>query len=124
MRLNHINIKAPADLLAEEKHFFCDLLGLREGPRPDFDSPGYWLYAEDQAIVHLSVSQGHLRAERQGHLDHVAFQTTGLKAFLRRLDNAGIEYSRSYLEACDMTQLFFDSPTGTRIEINFVDESS
>jgi catechol 2,3-dioxygenase-like lactoylglutathione lyase family enzyme len=122
MQLHHINIRAPADLLADEMVFFRDILGLTEGPRPAFISPGYWLYSGDQPIVHLSQGERHIGAERGGYFDHVAFQTTGLGVFMRRLENAGIEYSTSYIDATATTQVFIDSPTGTKIEVSFADE--
>jgi catechol 2,3-dioxygenase-like lactoylglutathione lyase family enzyme len=123
MRLHHINIRAPADLLAEEKNFFRDILGLSEGPRPAFTNPGYWLYYGDQPIVHLSQGDRHIGGERGSYFDHVAFQTSGLGVFLRRLENAGIEYSTSYVDATATTQVFVNSPTGTRIEVSFADET-
>ena len=122
MKLDHINIKAPAELLDREKQFFLDLLGLTEGARPAFSSRGYWLYAEGKPVVHLSVSDQHYASKRQGYFDHVAFRSSGLGDFLRRLDAAGVEHNRGYVEACNMTQIFLRSPTGTRIEVNFVDE--
>ena len=122
MQLHHINIKAPADLLEEEKQFFCEVLGLSEGSRPDFKSAGYWLYADEDPIVHLSVSQNHFQTEGQGYFDHVAFQSSDLPALIKRLSDAEIAYRDSFVEACDMTQIFFNSPTGTGIEVNFVGE--
>jgi len=123
MQLHHINIKAPSELLDAEKHFFLDVLGLTEGPRPAFTSPGYWLYSGDHPIVHLSVSQQHFASERQGYFDHVAFQSTGLPSFLKRLENAGLDYSTSHIDATATTQIFLHSPTGTKIEVSFVDET-
>jgi catechol 2,3-dioxygenase-like lactoylglutathione lyase family enzyme len=123
MQLHHINIKAPADLLAEEKNFFRDILGLSEGPRPAFTNPGYWLYYADQPIVHLSQGEHYIGREHGSYFDHVAFQTTGLGDFLRRLEKAGIEYSTSYIDATATTQVFINSPTGTRIEVSFADET-
>jgi hypothetical protein len=41
---------------------------------------------------------------------------------MRRLENAGIEYSTSYIDATATTQVFIDSPTGTKIEVSFADE--
>lgn len=122
MQLHHINIKAPTELLDEEKDFFCAVLGLSDGERPAFNSAGYWLYAGDQPIVHLSVSQNHFQTEGQGYFDHVAFQSSDLPALLRRLADADIAYRDSFVEACNMTQIFFNSPTGTGIEVNFVGE--
>ena len=122
MKLHHINIKAPMALLEREKRFFCELLGLREGSRPEFSSRGFWLYDGDDAIVHLSESERHSAGDGQGCFDHVAFQSSGLAQFTNRLRSLEIDYRDAYLEELDMTQLFLESPTGTRIEINFVGE--
>jgi len=43
--LNHINLRAPDALLATLRDFYCEVVGLREGPRPAFGSRGWWLYA-------------------------------------------------------------------------------
>ena len=48
-RLNHIGVATP-DLDASIA-FYRDVLGLTVGPRPDFDTDGYWLYAGGHAIV-------------------------------------------------------------------------
>ena len=122
MQLHHINIKAPYALLERERDFFRDLLGLREGPRPAFSGRGFWLYDGDDAIVHLSESDRHTGGGGQGCFDHVAFQTSGLARFADRLRSLEIGYRDAYLEELDLTQLFLESPTGTRIEINFVGE--
>lgn len=122
MRLDHINIRAPAALMSAEKDFFCDILGLVEGTRPAFTSPGHWLYAGDHPIVHLSARPQYINSEQASYFDHVAFQTAGLDTFLRRLEAAGLDYSSNYIDATSTTQIFVTSPTGTRIEISFVDE--
>ena len=122
MQLHHINIKGPWDLLVKEKDFFCDVLGLREGSRPNFSSRGYWLYAGDNAIVHLSESDSHIGAEQQGHFDHVAFQTSGLGGLLKTLKEKEVDHSVVYLAEIDMSQVFCRSPSGTRIELNFPGE--
>jgi catechol 2,3-dioxygenase-like lactoylglutathione lyase family enzyme len=121
MNLHHINIKAPALLMEEEKRFFCDVLGLREGHRPDFSSQGYWLYCGDQAIVHLSLSDQHLSNECQSYFDHVAFQTTDLQDLLQRLETADIEHSSNHVSELGMTQIFLKSPSATGIEVNCLD---
>ena len=117
MNLHHINIKAPALLMEAEKRFFCEVLGLREGHRPDFASQGYWLYCGDQAIVHLSLSEQHFPNERQGYFDHVAFQTSDIQDLLQRLEAAGIEHSSNHVSELGMTQIFLKSPSATGIEV-------
>lgn len=122
MQLHHINIKGPRELLEAEKQFFCEVLGLREGERPNFRSRGYWLYSGDNAIVHLSESDAHIDSGKQGCFDHVAFQTSNLKQFVRTLEDMEIGHSMVYLDDINMTQIFCKSPSGTGIEINFQDE--
>ncbi len=122
MYIHHINIKAPIELLEQEKQFFCDALSLHEGYRPTYSNKGYWLYSEDKAIVHLTESKVHFRNERQGFFDHVAFQTKGLKKVVQTLENMNIKYSIGYIAECDMTQIFFKAPSNTKIEVNFINE--
>ena len=123
MHIDHINIRAQAELMEAEKRFFCDILDLHEGQRPDFGSRGYWLYSGDQAIVHLSLGEKLVETTNSGYLDHVAFRGTGLEQFSTRLEQAGIRYSTNFVAEHNMTQLFLKSPTGTGIEVNFIDEA-
>ena len=108
--------------MERERRFFCDILGLRDGPRPAFSSKGYWLYAGDQPIVHLSQGSRVLPEGRTGYLDHVAFRCSGLHLLIERLQDAAIEYSTTYLAELNMTQVFLQSPSATGIEVNFIDE--
>ena len=122
MQLHHINIKGPRKLLEREKEFFCEVLGLRDGNRPNFSSKGYWLYAGNNAIVHLSESESHFTNEKQGFIDHVAFQTSNLVKFIQILKDRKIDHSIDYLPEIEMTQVFFKAPSGTGIEVNFQNE--
>jgi len=123
MKLHHINIKAPWDLLEKEKAFFCQILKLAEGERPNFPARGFWLYAENIPIVHLSESNSHGKTSKQGYFDHVAFQSTDHKALIKELEANDIHYSAVYLADINMTQVFFRSPTDTRVEVNFENEA-
>ena len=93
MQIDHINIKAPAALLEQVREFYCAVLGLDEGPRPDFPSPGYWLYARECPLVHLSVGPETTARPAAGYLDHVAFRAEDLVTFLARLDSIGYRLS-------------------------------
>lgn len=79
MHIDHINIKAPPPLLREVRQFYCEVLGLEEGARPRFATRGHWLYAPSGPIVHLSEARGQKAVGAGGHLDHMAFRTTGLE---------------------------------------------
>jgi len=123
MHLDHINISAPAELLAEVRDFYCNLLGLAEGFRPMFSKKGFWLYSEEKPIIHLVESLDHHHNGKQGFFDHFALQATGLKKLLEKLDTAGIGYKMSYLPETDLSQVFCKDPAGIRVEINFPGES-
>jgi catechol-2,3-dioxygenase len=124
MKLDHINISAPMELLREVRDFYCSVLGLKEGYRPDFGQKGFWLYSTDKPLIHLSESDAVLAGMKQGHLNHVAFQTTGLEDMTERLKSKNIEYRSCYIAEINMSQLFFHDPAGTCIEVNFLNEST
>lgn len=119
MHIDHINIRAPRELLRQVREFYCAVLGLEEGFRPAFPSEGHWLYADDKPIVHLSLGAETAQAAARTCLDHVAFQAAGLDDFRARLDALGVEYRSSYIPELHMSQLFFSDPTGTGLEVNF-----
>ena len=52
--LNHYNLRADHALMEKLRDFYCDIVGLVVGFRPPFGSHGYWLYAGEQAVLHLS----------------------------------------------------------------------
>lgn len=53
-RLDHVTIDtrdAPRMI-----GFFKTVLGVEEGYRPPFPSPGHWLYLDDRPVIHLSLT--------------------------------------------------------------------
>ena len=122
MKIDHINIAAPLDLMAAVKDFYCKALQLEDGPRPDFGIPGHWLYGDDEPIVHLMESNNHMQGDAPPHLDHVAFRFTGLKAYTERLEKLGVECSAFYNPSINATQVFCQDPCGNGVEAIFSDE--
>lgn len=118
--LDHINIVAPAALLAQVRDFYCQLLALTPGPRPAFRRPGYWLYANGQALLHLTEDTR--QGSATGHLDHVAFACVDLAATRQRLAALGQHYTEDV--STGQEQLFLRDPTGLTIELNFARESA
>mgnify|MGYP000188652562 CR=1 FL=1 len=50
-KLDHVNVRtARLDAMIA---WYGEMLGMNTGPRPDFDFPGAWLYAGDNAVIHL-----------------------------------------------------------------------
>ena len=113
--LDHITLN-PADLSAS-LGFYVDLLGLRDGDRPSFDSPGAWLYSGDRPIVHLVAGRG--GGASSGAVDHIALRAEGLAAMIARLTAAGIAYETATVPGRGLKQIFLRDPDGVRIELTF-----
>ena len=114
--LDHINVWT-ADLEATRR-FYVDVLGLREGDRPGFQSVGAWLYSGDAALVHLVARDDALDGPT-GAVNHVAFQARGLAQVVARLDARGIAYTQRTVPGRGMIQVFLHDPNGVRIELCF-----
>ena len=119
MRIDHINIAAPMQLLEEVRDFYCKALLLEEGPRPDFGIPGFWLYGDGKPILHLIESNEHHRAAKPHYLDHVAFEVDDLQGYTERLDRLGVEYSVNHIPDYNISQVFCHDPCGIGVEANF-----
>jgi catechol 2,3-dioxygenase-like lactoylglutathione lyase family enzyme len=129
--LNHVNLRAPHALLLELRDFYRDVVGLKLGPRPAFGSPGYWLYAGDVAVLHLSEQQrdeaprGPVRADAPVTFDHVAFAAVEPEAAAAALRAHDVVFRVDRSAATRQHQFFFADPAGNGVELNFpyVDES-
>jgi extradiol dioxygenase family protein len=123
--LNHINLRAPRALLRELRDFYCEVVGLRDGPRPAFGSQGFWLYAGDAAVVHLSeqhageTPRGPVRADAPATFDHVAFTAADPEAAAATLRARGIAFRVDRNTVTRQHQFFFVDPAGNGIELNF-----
>lgn len=100
--------------------FYCGLLGLHEGQRPDLGFPGAWLYAEGQtqAVLHIYWDRP-MPALRTGVIDHLAFSASGLKAVKARFDAAAIPYDLRQQTGSGTWQLFSHDPNGAKVELDF-----
>jgi catechol 2,3-dioxygenase-like lactoylglutathione lyase family enzyme len=117
--IDHMNIGGSAALVEACRNFYVDVLGLREGPRPPFRSRGFWLYAGDAPVIHLTERAHGLETQPPGTLDHYAMRCTGLDEAVARLDRHGVPYTREEVPAQNQTQLFVHDPAGIAIELNF-----
>ncbi|WP_215397471.1 VOC family protein [Rheinheimera oceanensis] len=120
--IDHLNISGPENLIEEVREFYEKILGLKVGNRPNFRRAGYWLYASEKAIIHLTVSEDN-RSGSHTYLDHFAFRVTGLSSAKKWLDSQGVEYKQSIVSEMNQVQLFLSDPAGNGVELNFVGES-
>lgn len=115
--MNHFTVTA--EDRAQTLGFYCGLLGLQEGPRPDLGFPGAWLYAGGpQAVLHLYFDRP-MPAQRTGVIDHLAFSATDLKAVKARFEAAGVPHELRRQKQSGIWQLFSHDPNGARVELDF-----
>ena len=64
LSLGHVTVRS-ADIERTEC-FYCDLLGMRLGPRPAIAVPGRWFYIGDQAVLHVLPRQAEAASGAEG----------------------------------------------------------
>jgi len=128
-RMEHVTVNT--DDVDKTKEFYCDLLGMTDGFRPDFGFEGCWLYIGDVPCVHVCEWESHKvfaeergipkpsRAPSTGSFDHVAFNATDYDGMLARIKQRGLEFGDDYLPDVKLRQLFIKDPNGVTIELNF-----
>jgi catechol 2,3-dioxygenase-like lactoylglutathione lyase family enzyme len=141
-RVDHYSIRT-LDLEASRR-FYTEVIGLKPGPRPPFDFPGYWLYsgeppadlqngARNYGLVHLmgfdKDNPGSLDAyvgDRKtspdggtGALDHVAFAATGRAAMIERCQRQNVSYIERAVPMLGLHQMFIKDPDGVTLELNY-----
>lgn len=119
LAFDHVNIRTAN--LQGMIAFYRDVLGLREGRRPNFDFPGAWLYLGDRPFVHLvGVERPPPRPDQQElALEHFAFSGRGMAEFVALLEARGIEYWLGEPPGFDVTQVNFRDPDGNHIHVDF-----
>lgn len=123
--IDHFNIRASSELLEQTRQFYCDVIGLVAGDRPPFEECGYWLYAGEQAVVHLSLAgeNEELVGGAPTTLNHVAFACQGRAEFEQRLMDSGIRFRTAEVPATSVSQIFASDPAGNGIELSFGEET-
>ncbi|MEQ8397017.1 VOC family protein [Thalassobaculum sp.] len=128
--LQHLLIQV-ADLDATVD-WYVDVLGLEEGPHPDFGFPVRWLYLGGKDVLHLTEGGAAVSAQRRqyvgqqsqavegtGVVDHVAFGATGLDATIAHLKDKGVAFTERRADLVTAYQLFLLDPNGVKVELNF-----
>ena len=123
---SHYNLRASRSMLDALRDFYVDVVGLRSGFRPPFQSFGYWLYVGEHAVLHLSeAASDEVRpANVINTFDHVAFSCSGLAEFEARLRALNIRYRHDQVPLTGQQQLFFVDPAGNGVELNFAGNES
>ena len=129
LRIEHYLVLS--DDIDQTRDFYRDVLGLREGFRPDLGFPGYWLYAGDVPCIHIAEWRSYAvwtkevgipistRAPSTGSVDHIAFNASDFDEVRARLVRHGLEVSENLLDEIGLRQIFIHDPNGVPIELNF-----
>ena len=118
--------------IAATRDWYVDVLGLREGPHPDFKFPVVWLYVGDRDIIHITAGGTDTSENRRRYLgqesnavhgsgvvDHFAFRCTGLVQMMEHLERKGVAFRQRQVNDQGLYQLFLTDPNGVKIELNF-----
>jgi len=127
------------------RDWFCENLGFREGPHPDFGFPVHWLYIGEQDVIHIGKARHSEHQDRylrtpddaapagepvagplgSGRIDHLCLNCEGLEEFVERLGRNGVEFSERKAHDSRLYQLFMREPVnGIKIELNFAWEEA
>ena len=123
VKLDHINIRT--NRLEQLVEWYTKILGLRVGDRPNFPFPGAWLYASDQAVVHLVAVDDNpgVGSESALKLEHFALSATGKAAFEALLTAHNQTFRTTELTDAGIVQYNIWDPDGNHIHIDFdIDE--
>ncbi len=118
-KLDHVNVRT--NRLDKMVEWYTNFVGLKNGDRPRFSFPGAWLYAGDQAIIHLVGADGDAGAgaETPLKLEHFALSATGQKAFEEKLAATGEKFSKTEITDFNIIQYNVWDPDGNHIHIDF-----
>jgi catechol 2,3-dioxygenase-like lactoylglutathione lyase family enzyme len=128
--LEHCLIQC-ADIEAT-RDWYVKVLGLREGPHPDFKFPVCWLYIGEKDVIHITQGGKDVSANRMqylgqqsdalhgsGVIDHLAFRCTGLKDIMEHFQRLEVPFRKRQVDDQGLFQLFLFDPNGVKIELNF-----
>lgn len=117
-RLDHLNIRTAR--LDEMIEWYGAVLGLTPGPRPNFDFPGAWLYANGQALVHLvGVDPAPADPGADLKLEHGAFSARGFAEFRALLEARGERMRIVALPGMPVVQVNVWDPDGNHLHVDF-----
>jgi catechol 2,3-dioxygenase-like lactoylglutathione lyase family enzyme len=111
--LHHAAITVPTEGLEKARHFYSELLGLEEAPRPaaELGRPGIW-YRVGESELHIQARDGY-RAERGEH--HPALVVDDVPGLKAHLVANGVEIQDAQ-PLSDRERFFARDPFGNRLE--------
>jgi catechol 2,3-dioxygenase-like lactoylglutathione lyase family enzyme len=113
LRIDHVQITAPRAREREARHFYVNVLGLRELERPrTIPASGLWFALDEMTELHVVLVEDPFRPPLS---DHFAVVADDLEAVKRRLADHNVRYNPSPVQA-GYERIFVQDPFGNRIE--------
>jgi catechol 2,3-dioxygenase-like lactoylglutathione lyase family enzyme len=111
VELNHVNVTVPAALEESAKHFYAEVLGLQQIPKPAGPRQyrGAW-YQLGSAQLHLSLEDG---VQNDASKRHVCYSVSDIEAAETHFRDAGLEI----IPDDKASRFFLRDPGGNLIEI-------
>jgi len=112
--LHHVNVTVPPELEAATKHFYGEVVGLKQVPKPaTARQTGAW-YQIGENQLHLSVED-----EEHGPLSsrHVCFHVSDLAEAEKKFRDAGVETIPDARPIAGTLRFYVRDPAGNQLEI-------
>lgn len=121
--LNHYNIRTDLSTMHKLRKFYIDIVGLKEGYRPPYESKGFWLYSGDKDVLHLATKKNNVTTKHceECSFDHVAFSAKNYRKTINHLKKYHIDFYCRDVPLLGNKQLFFKDPVGNGIELFFLE---
>jgi glyoxylase I family protein len=107
--------------LTRARHFYGDILGLRELPRPPFPFGGAWYQLGDRQlhlIVHPPTRTLRGTREIDSRDGHIAIRVRSYEETLQHLRSHGLECLESPRNLTPWAQIYVTDPDGNVVEFN------
>lgn len=117
--LHHVSLTVTN--LEQAKHFYRNILCLKEIERPNFDFPGAWYEIEGQQlhlIVHPTSQTIRQDKRLSSHEGHFALRVKDYDATLNWLKRHEVELLEKPNSMSGFAQMFCADPDGNLIELN------
>jgi len=115
LRVQHAQITIPNGAENEAREFYCELLGLKEIPKPEVlqTRGGFWLEVSNFQI-HVGTEDNSNRTETKAH---IAYEVENLDAWREKLEIGGVKIVEG-VPIPHYSRFEFRDPFGNRVEFS------
>ena len=112
--LDHVNVTVPPELEAATKHFYGEVMGLTQVPKPPTSRPSGAWYLIGDSQLHLSV-EDEARAPLSSR--HICFAVSDLAEAEKNFRDAGVEIIPDARPVPGTARFYVRDPGGNQLEI-------